>query len=459
MPPRVPLAGMARLSIINGRVIDPGTGRDERADVVLEDGKVAEVGGGGRVSRPDSPTFDASGCIVSPGLIDPHVHLREPGGEEKETIASGAAAAVHGGFTSICCMPNTHPALDDEARIEFVYRQAQRAGLCHVFPVGAITKGRAGETLAEIGLMAKGGAVALSDDGVAVASPGIMRKALQYAAMVGRPIMQHCEEPTLTAGASMNAGETAIRCGLGGWPGVAEELIIERDLRLNREIGCRYHVQHVSTAGGVEILRRARADGMGEVTAEVTPHHLLLTDACCASYDTSYKVNPPLRTQVDVEALRQGVAEGLMTILATDHAPHTREDKEREFAAAPFGIIGLESALPLYVRALIETQALDWPRLLGMMTIHPARLCGLTSKGTLESGADADVTIIDPHRRWTIDAERFASKSRNCPFHGWEVTGRAVATIVAGEVKMCREEDRWVDSKVGTPEAQRHREG
>ena len=426
------------LTITNGRVIDPTSGRDETTDVVLAEGRVQRIG---RVSRPDGAVLDADGCIVSPGLIDPHVHLREPGQEEKETIASGAAAAVNGGFTSVCCMPNTSPALDDDGRIHFVYQQAARAGLCNVYPVGAITKGRGGEELAEIGLMARGGAVAFSDDGVAVASASMMDRALRYIAPTGRAVMQHCEEPTLTRGAVMNAGELAMRLGLGGWPAVAEELILQRDVMLNRSIGCRYHAQHLSTAGAVEVVRRARAEGQ-PITAEASPHHLLLTEEACVDYDTNAKMNPPLRTDADVEAVRRGVRDGVITILATDHAPHTAEEKELEFANAPFGIVGLDCALPLYIRALIETETLGWPAMLAMMTADPAALCGLDGKGRLVEGADADVTIIDPAERWTIDANAFAGRSRNCPFHGWSVTGRAIATIVGGEIKMNRDEGR-----------------
>lgn len=429
---------MSELTIKNGRVISPGDGLDKKTDVVLAGGKVRKVG---KVSKPTGRVIDASRCIVSPGLIDVHVHLREPGNEDKETIATGAASAIHGGFTSICCMPNTRPALDDDSRIEFIYRQAARVNLCNVYPVGAVTKGREGKELAEIALMGRCGAVAFSDDGVAVASAGMMAKALQYVAMTGRPFMQHCEEHTLTAGASMNAGELAVRLGLGGWPAVAEELIIQRDVMLNANIGCQYHVQHLTTAGGVEIVRRARAAGQ-PVTAEVSPHHLLLTEEGCADYDTAYKMNPPLRTKSDIEALRKGVKDGVITILATDHAPHTREEKELEFALAPFGIIGLDCALPLYVMALIESGVIDWPAMLAMMTVAPAELCKLHGKGRLAEGFDADVTIIDPDETWTIEVERFASRSRNCPFDGWSATGRAVATIVGGEVKLLRDPGR-----------------
>lgn len=438
---------MSSLTIRGGRVIDPALGVDQITDIVLAGGKVVKCG---PVAHPEGDVLEAAGCIVSPGLIDPHVHLREPGHEEKETIATGAAAAVNGGFTSICCMPNTTPALDDDGRIEFVYRQAQRANLCNVFPVGAITKGRAGKELAEIGLMARAGAVAFSDDGVAVASAAVMAKALAYIAMTGKVLMQHCEDPELGGGA-MNAGALAVRLGLAGWPRVAEELVIQRDILLNMSLGhgCRYHVQHISSGGSVELVRRARQDlfGQAHITAEASPHHLLLTEDCCSTYDTLYKMNPPLRTRRDVEALIEAIKDGTVTVLATDHAPHTREEKELEFAAAPYGIIGLDCALPLYVKALIETETLDWPALLAMMTIHPARLCGLDHKGTLAPGADADVTIIDPRLSWTIDVEQFASKSRNCPFHGWRVNGRAIATIVGGEVKHCLDGDRFKTSR------------
>ncbi|MFP4144419.1 MAG: dihydroorotase [Phycisphaeraceae bacterium] len=437
---------MARITITGGRVIDPASEIDEVTDVVLEGGKVARIG---TVSRPetgeDSQVIDASGCIVCPGLIDPHVHLREPGQEEKETIQTGSAAAVAGGFTSVCCMPNTEPTLDDDGRIELVYRQAQRANLAHVFPVGAITKGRQGSELAEIGLMARSGAVAFSDDGTAVASAGVMSKALSYIAMTGKVLMQHCEDPELGGGV-MNAGPLATRLGLAGWPRVAEELIIQRDLLLSRHqnFACRYHVQHISSGGSVELIRQARADlfARDRITAEASPHHLLLTDEACRGYDPNMKMNPPLRSQRDIGALLEGVRDGTITILATDHAPHTREQKELEFAAAPYGIIGLETALGLYIRALIETDTIGWSELIAMLTINPARLCDLRGKGTLAPGSDADVTLIDPAARWAVDVDHFASKARNCPFDGWELTGQAIATIVSGEVKLARDPER-----------------
>ncbi len=441
---------MPTLIITRGRVIDPANQVDVVTDVLLEEGKVTRVGAISKPPAGGAAVLDASGCIVCPGLIDIHVHFREPGQEEKETIATGAAAAVEGGFTSVCCMPNTSPAIDDDARIEFVYYQARRAGWANVFPIGAITKGRAGKELAEIGLMAAKGAVGFSDDGVGVASAAMMNTALAYIAMTGKVLMQHCEDPELGGGV-MNSGALATRLGLSGWPRVAEEIMIQRDILLNlhQNIGCRYHVQHISSGGSVEMIRRARADlfGQAHVTAEASPHHLLLTEEACANYDTQFKMNPPLRTRRDVEAILDGIRDGTITILATDHAPHTREEKELEFAAAPFGIIGLESALPLYIRALIESGVIDWPAMIALMTVNPARLCSLAGKGDLAPGSDADVTVINPAETWTIDSAQFKSKSRNCPFQGWKVTGRATATIVGGSVKLNRDAGRLTGGK------------
>jgi len=440
---------MTSLLIAGGRVIDPANEVDDVLDVVLKDGQVKDVGKivGQHVgsSVGDDLIFDASGCIVTPGLIDVHVHFREPGHEEKETIASGATAAVQGGFATVCCMPNTEPAIDDDGRIDFVYHQASRAQMANVLPVGAITKGRKGQQLAEIALMSAGGAVAFSDDGVAVASASVMSKALTYVAMTGKVLMQHCEDPQLGGGA-MNAGSLATRLGLSGWPRVAEEVIIQRDIQLNlrQGIGCRYHVQHVSSGGSVDLIRRARHDLFGQthITAEVTPHHLLLTEDQCRDYDTLYKVNPPLRAHRDIEELLSAIKDGTISVLATDHAPHTQEEKELEFAAAPYGIASLECAVALYIRALIESQTIDWPAMVAMMTANPARLCGMGNKGHLAPGADADVTVIDPKLTWTVDVEHFTSKSQNCPFHGETLTGRPIATIVGGQIKLNYDRDR-----------------
>ncbi len=437
---------MSSLLIAGGRVIDPTSGLDRTADVAIADGIVAAVGPGLERSRAER-VIDAGGCIVTPGLIDPHVHLREPGMEEAETIASGTAAAVAGGFTTICCMPNTTPPIDDDAMVEFVLRQAQQTGRCRVFPVGAITKGRRGEELAEMALMARAGAVGFSDDGDGVASAGLMARALAYVKPTGLALMQHCQEATLTRGASMHAGTVATRLGLTGWPRVAEEVMIERDVRLNQGVGCRYHVQHLSSAGSVGIVRRARAEGQ-PVSAEASAHHLLLTHEevdAHGGYWTNAKMNPPLRERSDIDAMLEGIADGTITVLATDHAPHPAERKSVEFEAAAFGITGLEAALALYIKALIGAKVIDWGRLVAMMTVEPARLCGLDlpsggpGLGSLKVGCPGDVTVIDPGARWTIRAEESASLSRNTPFDGWEVTGRAVATIVGGEVRMERE--------------------
>jgi len=429
---------MNPLLLINGRIIDPANRVDQVADLLILDGKIADIAPNLH-SRPlpqGTQQRDCANLLVTPGLVDIHVHFREPGQEQKETVATGSAAAAAGGFTTVCCMPNTQPALDDDTQIGFVYTRAREAKLCNVLPIGAITKGRKGQELAEMALMHAAGAVGFSDDGVGVGSAAVMTKALQYVKMLGSVLSQHCEEPSLTGG-PMNAGPIAVKLGLGGLPAAAEELMIARDLLLNKRIGARYHIQHISTAGAVELVRQAKKEGQ-PVTAEVAPHHLLLTDELCATlnggYDTNTKMNPPLRTQKDVEACIQGVIDGTIDCLATDHAPHTREEKEQEFGTAPFGIVGLETALPLYAKALVEPGHLTWPQLIEKMTAAGARVMNLKNCGTLSKGAPADVTIIDPAIAWTINPEEFRSKSRNTPFAGWQVKSRARATILAGRL-------------------------
>ncbi|MCG3124699.1 MAG: Dihydroorotase [Phycisphaerales bacterium] len=414
--------------------MDPASGHDAVADVAILDGRIAAIG----PSLPTSPAqrvINAQGCFVTPGLIDPHVHLREPGHEHKETIATGTAAAARGGFTTVCCMPNTSPALDTPELVRYIYDRAGHTGRCRVFPVAAATKGRHGDEPAEISLLNAAGAVAFSDDGDCIPTPGMMQRVLSLVARTGKAFMQHCQEPTLTRGSAMHAGEISVRLGLTGWPRLAEELIIERDVMINRAIGCRYHVQHLSSAGSVEIVRRARA-AKQPVTAEASPHHLLLTHEACEGYNTLGKVNPPVREQTDIDAIRAGVADGTITVLATDHAPHSADEKALPFEEAPMGMVGLETALPLYREALVDSGAISWMRLIELMTVEPARLCGLDAMGLgrLEVGGPADVTVIDPGAEWTIEPASLVGRSKNTPFGGRRVRGAAVATIVRGEV-------------------------
>jgi dihydroorotase len=435
--------------IRGGRVIDPGRSFDQTADVFIADGVIQEInqtrGGITASALKGATVIDADGCIVCPGLIDIHVHFREPssGSRHRETIASGSASALNGGFTTVCCMPNTNPPLDSAAMVEFIHHRAAQADGARVFVIGCASKNRKGEELAEIGSMAKAGAVGFSDDGEVVADGGLMQKVLLSAKACDRVFMQHCQEPSLTRGGVMNAGPLALKLGLGGWPSVAEEIIIERDVRLNRDIGCRYHAQHVSSGGSIEILEHAQQRGE-PVTGEVSPHHLLLTQDACSNFDTNAKMNPPLRTQRDIDRLKEAVAKKIITILATDHAPHPPETKNTDFTSASFGIVGLDCALPLYAKALIHDGVLDWPEMLAMMTGNPARLVqldvasGVRGAGRLERGLSGDVTIIDPNLEWTIDVNDFRSTCRNSPFHGWNVKGRAIAAVVGGRMRMSR---------------------
>lgn len=439
------LSAAVRVLIRGGRLIDPASNTDKVVDLAVANGVVVEIGKNLSASPADR-VIDAEGCIVAPGLIDPHVHLREPGHEHKETIATGAAAAARGGFTAVCCMPNTSPALDTPEIVRFVYDRAAAAlasgPACRVFPVAAGTKGRRGDDPAEIQLCSHAGAVAFSDDGDAIASAGVMSKVMTQVKRTGKVFMQHCQDPTMTKGAAMHAGSLAVQLGLGGWPRLAEEIIVERDARLARASGCRYHVQHISSAGTCEILERVRKDAEGKalITGEASPHHLLLTCDEIARgdgpYNTLAKVNPPLREKRDVEALRQAVADGIVTVLATDHAPHSADEKALPFEEAPMGMVGIETAIPLYVEALVATGAISWKRLIAMLTIEPAKLCNLDQMGlgAITVGGPADLTIIDPDTEWTIRASELTSKSKNTPFDGRKVKSRAVATMVAGRV-------------------------
>ncbi len=415
--------------IRNGRVIDPAQEIDAVTALAIKDGKIAALGD--QAPKSADEVIDAAGLIVVPGLIDMHVHLREPGFEECETIESGTAAAAAGGFTAVACMPNTEPPLDSDAAIEFVLRQAARAASTRVYPIGALTVGRQGKELAEIGLMVRAGAIAFSDDGTGIADTAVCLRAMRYVSMFDRLFIQHCEDASLAGGGCMNAGATATRLGLPAISAAAEVLMAQRDITLAGEAGVRYHVAHISTARTVELVRRAKQEGR-RVTTEVTPHHLLLTDEACGSYDPQFKVNPPLRSRADVDACLAGVRDGTIDCLVTDHAPHGREDKEREFQHAPFGMIGLELALPLFIEALVTPGIITWPRLIAALSTRPAQLLGVTGGG-LQVGQPADVALIDPQREWIIDAEALRSKSRNTPFDGRTVHGRAVGTLVDGE--------------------------
>lgn len=421
---------MNTLLLRNGRVIDPSRNFDAITDLWLTDGRIL---GTGPQSRTADRTLDCTGLIVAPGLIDMHVHLREPGREEDETIATGTAAAVAGGVTSVACMPNTEPALDSRSDAEFVIQQAKRAGNCNVFPIGAVTKNREGKELAELGGLVEGGAVAFTDDGSPVYSAEIMRRALEYCKMLDRAVLVHAEILELTQGGVMNEGFVSMQLGLRGMPAVAEDIMIYRDIVLAELTGGRVHILHVSTAGGVDLIRQGIARGI-RVTGEACPHHFLLTDESLRSFDSNYKMSPPLRTQKDVDAILTGLKDGTLSVLATDHAPHAPEKKERELDQAPNGIIGLETFLPLCITHLVEPGHLSWPQMLAKMTVNPARVLGI-DRGTLQPGRPADVTVIDPKVKWTIDKRTFRSKSRNTPFDGWPVTGRAVATIVGGQLK------------------------
>jgi len=418
------------IHITGGRIIDPSQDIDRVGDLWISRGQILPMGEGYDEAEV---VIDARGLIVCPGLIDAHVHLREPGNEEDETIATGAEAALAGGVTSVACMPNTIPPLDSQGAVEFVVLQAQRARKANVYPVGAVSKGRKGEELAELGQLAQGGAVGFTDDGAPVASASLMRQALEYAKMFDKVVMQHCQVPELTVGGVMNEGFESTKLGLRGMPAAAEDIMVARDIRLAEITGGRLHIQHISTARSVELVREGKRRGV-KVTAEACPHHFTLTDEKLRTFDSNFKMNPPLRTWSDVEAVIGGLKDGTIEVIATDHAPHAPEKKMREIDQAPFGIVGLETLLPITVLGLIEPGHLTWPQVIQKLTVAPAQLLGI-DKGTLKPGADADVTIIDPEARWTIDSAAFRSKSRNTPYHGWDVRGRAHTVIVGGEVR------------------------
>ena len=418
------------LLIQNGRVIDPSQGLDQPADVLVRDGRIAAVGP--NLPAPDSQRLDVSGCIIAPGFVDLHSHLREPGREHAETIESGGRAAAAGGFTSVLAMPNTNPVNDNAALTHFIIQTAQQQSPVNVFPVGAISEGSRGERLASIGEMRAAGIVAVSDDGRPVMNSNLMRHAMSYASGFGLTVIDHCEDLDLSAGGQMHAGFPAVRFGLAGISSTSEEVMVARDILLAAETGARFHVAHLSTARSLEMVRHAKQRGL-PVTCEVTPHHFTLMDEDIKDYDTNYKMKPPLRSREDRQAMLQGLADGTVDAIATDHAPHPGSEKMQEFELAPSGIIGFETALGLALDRLVHGGRISLTRLVELFSVNPARVVGL-DRGTLKVGAVADITVFDPERRWTYDVNQSCSRSRNTPFHGCALRGGPVATIVAGEI-------------------------
>ena len=418
------------LLIQNGRVIDPSQRLDRKADVLVREGRIAAIGEG--LSANGATRFDAAGCVVAPGFIDLHCHLREPGREHAETISSGGQAAAAGGFTSVLAMPNTRPVNDNAAVTRFIIETARQQSPVNVYPVGAISVDSKGERLAPIAGMREAGTVAITDDGMPVMNANLMRQAMAYASGLGLTVMDHCEDLNLSAGGQMHEGYTAVRYGLAGISAASEEVMVARDILLAAETGARFHVAHLSTAGSLEMIREAKRRGL-PITCEVTPHHFSLVDEDVKDYDTNYKMKPPLRSREDRDALLAGFADGTVDAISTDHAPHAGSEKMQEFDMAPFGIIGLETALGLALERLVHTGGLPLTRLVELLSTGPARIVGL-DRGTLKVGAVADVTIFDPERRWTYDVNQSCSRSRNTPFDGARLRGGPVATVVAGEI-------------------------
>jgi dihydroorotase len=417
--------------IRNGRIIDPATKRDEIGDLVIANGRIADQSA---IRNPQSEIteINAKGLIVAPGLIDMHVHLREPGFAHKETIASGARAAAAGGFTTVVCMPNTSPVADTPSTITWIKDRARDTASVNVLPSGAISKNLDGEELAPIASVVQSGVVAITDDGKCVQNHELMRRAVEYARMVGVPVLDHCQDYNLVGNGVVNEGEWSTLLGLSGWPAAGEEAVVMRNILLAELCDHHIHCQHISTAGSVRLIREARARGV-KISGEVCPHHIALTDASIQNFDTNCKMNPPLRTQRDIDAIIEGIADRTLTIFCSDHAPHAAFEKEVEFDQAPFGIVGLETELGLFIDILLhKRKAISINRLIEMFTVEPAKLLKLDA-GALSIGAKADVTLIDPDREWTVDASKFESLSRNTPFHSWKLKGRAVRTIVGGK--------------------------
>ncbi len=421
---------MSKLVIKNGRVVDPAQDLDRVCDVAIENGTIREIGEG--IATTGAEQFDASGLVVAPGFIDMHVHLREPGFEHAETIETGSRAAAAGGFTSICCMPNTEPVNDNATVTSYIRDRARRSAVVNVYPIGAITKNSAGEELSAISSMKQAGAVAISDDGKPVMNARVARRAMEFARALDLPLIEHCEDLHLSAGGDMHEGLESTRLGLRGIPRTSEDVMVARDLILAEAAGCRYHVAHISSRHSVEMVAMAKQRGL-KVTSEATPHHFALADSDMRPYDSDYKMKPPLREQCDVEAVTDGLVNGAIDAIATDHAPHPGAEKMQEFERCPFGIIGLETAISLALERLYHPGRLRLSNLIRLFTANPARILSL-NRGTLRIGAAADVTIFSLDQKWTYDVKRSPSKSRNTPFHGRNFRGGPVATIVAGEV-------------------------
>ena len=421
---------MSRLLLKNAQIIDPELGEIENNDILIKDKKIAKIDN--NINNSDVKIVDLAGKTVTPGLIDMHVHLREPGFEHKETIATGTKAAAKGGFTSVACMPNTNPILDKESLIESIMKRAEEKAVVNVHPIGAITKGSKGKELAEIGSMKEAGIVAISDDGHPVMNSEIMRLALKYATDFNLPVISHCEDENLAGQGVVNEGYYSTVTGLDPIPASAEEVMVARDICLARETNSSVHIAHISTKGSVQLVRQAKEQGI-PVTCEVTPHHFTLTDQKITSFDTSTKVNPPLRSKEDVEAIKSGLKDGTIDVIATDHAPHAPEEKDVEYDYAPFGISGLETAISLVITELIESGALSWQEAISKLTTKPADILGL-NRGRIKEGMVADLSILDPNHKWKVQPEEFISKGKNTPFTRFELTGQNIMTIVSGEI-------------------------
>jgi len=421
-----------KIAIINGRLIDPANQIDGNFDLLIEKGKVQEIASRGKLTIPDNcKTIDAKGQVVAPGFLDMHVHFREPGFEYKETIQTGCESAAAGGFTTVAMMPNTNPVNDNRSVTEFMISQSKANGTVHALPIAAITLGLKGETLTDMGDLKEAGSIGFSDDGRPVMSNELMRRAFEYSRMLDLPLIQHSEILDLTAGGCMNESEVSTELGLKGMPSEAEDIMVYRDIALLGKTGGRLHVAHISSGGAVELVRNAKAKGL-PVTCEVAPHHFSLTDGAVRGYDTNTKMSPPLRSQSDIEAIKEGLRDGTIDIIATDHAPHDLVDKQVEYSSACFGIVGLETALPLSLR-LVEDKLISLPQMIEKLTSRPAEIFKLES-GRLDVGRDADVVIFDPDKEVTVDVEKFKCRSKNSPFHGWKLKGQVSYTFVGGKI-------------------------